>query len=114
MKMNSTTRLCGIKESQVEMEGKKYSSTKFHLIVDIADNSAGESCGFETRPFTFGDATEWQKWKHLKAGWTEGGMQVDCVFDVVAAAEGKTKLTLLDIKPSRSVAPAASAAASRA
>jgi len=107
MKMNSTVRCCGIKQSAVEIEGKKFSSTKFHLIVDIADNNAGESCGFETRPFSFGDAHEYDKWKHLKAGWPDVGIMVDCVFDVVAAAENKTKLTLLDIKPAKSqvVAP---------
>lgn len=104
MKMNSTVRCCGIKESAVTIEGKSFSSTKFHLVTDIADNSAGESCGFETRPFTFGDATEFQKWKSMKAGWPDVGIMVDCVFDVVAAADGKTKLVLLDIKP-RSSAP---------
>lgn len=101
MKMNSTVRCVGIKESAVEMEGKKYSSTKFHLIVDIAENSAGRSLGYESRPFPFGDATEFEKWAHLKNSWPENGIMVDCVFDVVAAAEGKTKLTLLDCKPAR-------------
>lgn len=104
MKMKSTVRCCGIKESAVDIDGKKYSSTKFHLIVDIADNQAGESCGFETRPFTFGDASEFQKWKHLKNGWPDTGIMVDVTFDVVAAAEGKTKLTLLDILPARAPA----------
>ena len=107
MKMNSTVRCCGIKESDVTIEGKSFSSTKFHLIVDIADNTAGESCGFETRPFAFGDASEFKKWKHLKAGWPEVGIMVDCVFDVVAASDNKTKLTLLDIHPSKTAAPGA-------
>lgn len=105
MKMNSTARCTGIKQSAVTMEGKSYSSTKFFILADVADNSAGDGCGMESRPFTFGDSTEWDKWKHLKAGWSETGIMVDCVFDVVAAADGKTKLTLLDIKPSR-MAPA--------
>jgi hypothetical protein len=105
MKMNSTVRCCGIKESDVEIEGKKFSSTKFHLIVDIADNNAGQSCGFETRPFTFGDSSEFKKWAHLKAGWPDMGVMVDAVFDVVAAAEGKTKLTLLDIRPAKLATP---------
>ena len=99
MKLNSVVRCLGIKQSAVEMEGKKYSSTKFHLVVDIADNSAGESMGMESRPFAFGDASEFDKWKHLKAGFPETGFLVSCVFDVVAASDGKTKLTLLDIKP---------------
>lgn len=100
MQMNSTVRCIGIKESQGEMEGKKFSSTKFHLVVDIADNTAGRSIGNESRPFTFGDASEFAKWAHLKVGWPETGLYVDCVFDVVAASDGKTKLTLLDLKPS--------------
>lgn len=98
MQMNSTVRCIGIKESQGEMEGKKFSSTKFHLVVDIADNTAGRSIGNESRPFTFGDASEFAKWSHLKSGWPETGVYVDCVFDVVAASDGKTKLTLLDLK----------------
>jgi hypothetical protein len=107
MKMNSTVRCIGIKESAGEMEGKKFSSTKFHLIVDVAENSAGRSIGNESRPFTCGDATEFSKWENQKAAWPETGIYVDCVFDVVAAADGKTKLTLLEIKPS----PRAKAAA---
>lgn len=99
MKLNSIVRCLGIKQSAVEMEGKKYSSTKFHLVVDIADNTAGESMGMESRPFTFGDADEFKNWKHLKAGFPETGIMVACTFDVVAASDGKTKLTLLDIKP---------------
>lgn len=106
MKLNSTIRCCGIKQSQVTMEGKTYSSTKFHLVVDIAENTSGEAIGFETRPFAFGDSKEYLKWAHLKTSWPDVGIIVDCVFDVVAAADGKTKLTLLDIKPSKSVLPA--------
>lgn len=101
MKMNSTIRCTGIKESAGTMEGRAYSSTKFHLVTDIAESQSGESIGFETRPFAFGDASEYKKWSHLKGAWPEVGIMVDVVFDVVSAAEGKTKLVLLDIKPSR-------------
>lgn len=107
MKMNSTVRCQGIKESQGEMEGKRFSSTKFHLVVDVAENSAGRSIGSETRPFTFGDASEFSKWEHLGATWPETGIFVDCVFDIVAASDGKTKLTLLEIKPAASKKQAA-------
>jgi hypothetical protein len=106
MKMNSTVMCIGIKESQGTMEGKAFSSTKFHLVVDIADNTAGRSLGKESRPFTFGDASEFKKWEHLKNSFPDAGILVACVFDVVAAADGKTKLTLLDIK----LAPQAKAA----
>lgn len=100
MKMQSQVTCIGIKESQGSMEGKAFSSTKFHLIVDIADNTAGRSIGQESRPFTFGDATEFLKWQHLKNSFPVTGIPVICTFEVVAAADGKTKLTLLDIKPS--------------
>lgn len=99
MKMNSTARCIGIKESSGTFENKAFSSTKFHLIVDIADNTAGRSLGMESRPFVFGDATEFEKWAHLKNSFPETGLVCDCVFDVVAAADGKTKLTLLEIRP---------------
>ena len=102
MKLNSTIRCCGIKQSAVTIEGRSFSSTKFHLVVDVAENTAGEAIGFETRPFSFGDATEYSKWAHLKAGWPDVGIMVDAVFDVVAASEGKTKLVLLDVKPAKS------------
>lgn len=99
MKLKSTVRCCGIKESSGTFEGRTFSSTKFHLIVDIADSQSGESIGFETRPFTFGDASEFKKWAHLKSAWPDAGVMVDCEFDVVTASEGKTKLVLLSIKP---------------
>lgn len=107
MKMNSTVRCIGIKESAGVIEGKSFSSTKFHLVVDVAENSAGRSIGCESRPFTFGDATEFEKWANNKSTWPETGIFVNCVFDVVAAADGKTKLTLLDIKPAPTQSKAA-------
>lgn len=103
MKLNSQVVCLGIKESAGTMEGKAFSSTKFHLIVDVAENSAGRSLGSESRPFTFGDATEFKKWEHLSNSWPAQGILVNCTFDVVAAADGKTKLTLLEIKPAPSV-----------
>jgi len=99
MQFKAKSRLLGIKQSAGEMEGKKFSSTKFHLLVDITDNTAGGAIGQETRPFTFGDATEYNKWSHLKDAFPEGGIAVDVVFDVASASDGKTKLTLADIKP---------------
>ena len=84
------------------MEGRAYSSTKFHLVADVGESMSGQAIGFETRPFTFGDASEFKKWAHLKQAWPDVGIMVDVVFDVVAASDGKTKLTLCDIKPSSS------------
>src|ERR1035437_3630099 len=99
MKMNSTALCTGIKESKGEFEGKAFSSTTFHMIVDVADNGAGRSIGAVTRPMKFGDASEFEKWAHLKNSWPVTGVPVACVFDVVAGADNATKLVLIDIKP---------------
>lgn len=99
MKLNSQVICTGIKESKGEYEGRAFSSTTFHLIVDVADNSAGRSIGAVTRPFKMGDAEEFQKWQHLDKSWPAAGLLCDCVFDVVAGAGNDSKLTLLSIKP---------------
>lgn len=99
MKMQSTVICTGIKQSEGEMEGRKSSSTTFHLIVDVAENSWGKSLGSVSRPFKFGDASEFDKWAHLKNSWPVGGVPVLCEFDVVAGADNSTKLTLLAIRP---------------
>ena len=103
MKFEKTVLCTGIKESKGEIEGRAFSSTTFHLIVDVAENSAGRSIGAVTRPFKFGDATEFEKWAHLGKSWPLTGLPVIAEFDLVAAAGNDTKLTLLGIKP----APAA-------
>lgn len=99
MKFKNQVICTGIKASEGEMEGRKSSSTTFHLIVDVADNSWGESIGQVSRPFKLGDASEFGKWKHLKNSWPAGGLVCDCEFDVVAAADNKSQLTLVSIKP---------------
>jgi len=104
MKLNSQVICTGIKESKGEYEGRAFSSTTFHLIVDVADNSAGRSIGAVTRPFKMGDADEFQKWQHLDKSWPATGLLCDCVFDVVAGAGNDSKLTLLSIKPAPSKA----------
>jgi hypothetical protein len=100
--------LCtGIKESKGEFEGKPFSSTTFHLIVDVAENGAGRSLGAVTRPFKFGDASEFDKWAHLSKSWPANGVQCDCDVDLVAGADNATKLVLKGIKPIASARPAA-------
>jgi len=99
--------LTGIKESKGEFEGRAFSSTTFHMIVDVAENGSGRSIGAVTRPFKFGDATEFEKWAHLGKSWPAGGINVLCDFDLVAGSDNSTKLQLLAIKP----APAAKAQA---
>ncbi|EJL82433.1 hypothetical protein PMI15_03036 [Polaromonas sp. CF318] len=101
MKMKSQAICTGIKESSGTFEETKkaFSSTTFHLIVDVAENSAGRSIGSVSRPFKFGDATEFEKWAHLGKSWPVTGLLCDCEFDVVAGADNASKLTLVGIKP---------------
>jgi hypothetical protein len=103
MKFENKAILTGIKESQGEFEGRKFSSTTFHLIVDVAQSGSGRSIGQVTRPFKFGDASEFDKWANWQTKWPVGGLVCDCQFEVVAGADNKSELRLLGIKP----APAA-------
>lgn len=102
MKMKSQAVCTGIKESAgvFEETKKAFSSTTFHLIVDVAENSAGRSIGSVSRPFKFGDATEFEKWVKLAKSWPATGLLCDCEFDVVAGADNQSKLTLVGIAPS--------------
>lgn len=101
MKMKSTIICTGIKESSgvFEETKKAFSSTTFHLIVDVAENGAGRSIGAVSRPFKFGDATEFEKWAKLKDKWPVTGLPCECEFDMVAGPENTTKLTLTAIAP---------------
>ena len=108
MKMKSQAVCTGIKESSgvFEETKKAFSSTTFHLIVDVAENSAGRSIGSVSRPFKFGDAGEFEKWAKLSAVWPPTGMLCDCEFDVVAGADNQSKLTLVGIRPAPGQTPA--------
>lgn len=99
MKFTNTAICTGIKESKGDFEGKAFSSTTFHLIVDVAENGAGRSIGAVTRPFKFGDASEFEKWANAGKSWPLGGLLCTCDFEVVAGAENSSKLVLLGIKP---------------
>ncbi len=108
MKFTNKAICTAIKESKGEMEGKAFSSTTFHLNVDLAENGAGRSIGTVTRPFKFGDASEFEKWANMKDKWPLGGLHCECDFEVVAGADNSSKLMLLGIRPAQSVArPAA-------
>ena len=99
MKMNSTVLCTGIKESKGTYEGTAFSSTTFHLNVDVAENTSGRSIGSVTRPFKFGDASEFEKWLPFAKAWPATGLSCDCQFDVVAGSDNSSKLVLLSIKP---------------
>lgn len=96
MRMKSSVVLHAVKESKGEMEGRAFSSTTFHVEVDLGENNAGRSIGRVTRPFKMGDASEFDKWVHL------GGslpIQCDATFDLEAAREDGVKMTLVDLVP---------------
>lgn len=97
MQMKSHVTCTAIKESQGSFEGKPFSSTTFHLTVDMAENTAGRSIGVVTRPFKFGDASEFEKWAHLKASWPAAGLPCIATFEVVAGADNASKLTLVGL-----------------
>lgn len=99
MKFTNTAICTGIKESKGSFEGKDFSSTTFHLSVDVAENGAGRSLGTVTRPFKFGDASEFEKWVNVGKNWPVGGLPCVCDFEVVAGADNSSKLVLLGIKP---------------
>ena len=99
MKFSNTAICTGIKESKGEFEGKGFSSTTFHLIVDVAENGAGRSIGAVTRPFKFGDASEFEKWVNVGKSWPASGLPCACDFEVVAGSDNSSKLVLLGIKP---------------
>lgn len=99
MKMQSQVVCHAIKESKGTFEGKPFSSTTFHLSVDMAENGAGRSIGSVTRPFKLGDASEFEKWAHLKDAWPEAGLPCVATFDIVAGADNSSKLTLLALSP---------------
>lgn len=109
MKFSNTAICTGIKESKGEMEGKAFSSTTFHLIVDVAENGAGRSIGAVTRPFKYGDASEFEKWAHLSKSWPVGGLPCACDFEVVAGADNTSKLVLLGIRPNTAASAAKAA-----
>jgi hypothetical protein len=117
MKLPAMATTCfGIKQSEVEMEGKHYSSTTFYLPAELAESSAGKTLGSVTVPYKFGDAAEFKKWEHLSNSWPETGLPVMVQFELVAGrdARGKDtgKLQLIGIQPAPH--PRAAAAAAQA
>ncbi|WP_038206686.1 hypothetical protein [Xenophilus azovorans] len=96
MRIKSESTLYGIKASKGDFEGRGFDSCTFHLDADLASNTSGEAIGISTRPFKFGKADEFDKWKHLAKSLP---LRVEVEFDVVAAAENKTSLSIVSIKP---------------
>lgn len=113
MKMKSQSTLHGIKATEGEIEGNKFSSTTFYLPADVASNASVKAMGAITVPYKMGDASEYQKWAHLEKAFPATGVPVECEFDVVAGkdAQGKdaAKIVLVGIKPLSATAQRAAA-----
>lgn len=104
MKLPEMKVIChGIKQSAVEFDGKKFSSTTFYLPAELAESSAGKTLGAITVPYKFGDASEFEKWAQFQNTWPETGMPVVVQFELVSGkdAQGKDtgKLALTGIRP---------------
>lgn len=102
MQLKSSAALTGIKESEGVFEkgegkGVPYSSTTFHLEVDLPGNSSGRSLGSVSRPFKFGDAKEFNKWAHFTND--DFPVDVDCIFEFVAEKDNKSGVRLAGISP---------------
>lgn len=96
MQFKSAAVLTALKESQGTYKDVPFSSTTFHLEVDLPENGAGRSLGRVTRPFKFGDAKEFDKWAHFKN--EDFPMNVEATFEIAAQKEDKTSLKLVGIK----------------
>jgi hypothetical protein len=95
MRMKNQVMLHAVKESTGEFEGRAFSSTKFHLEVDLKENGVGRSIGKVTREFKCGDNKEFDKWAHLGNSLP---ILVDCTFEMEATKDG-SKLALIEIVP---------------
>lgn len=96
MKFETTAIVHGVKESKGSIEGRAYSSTTFHIEVDLQENSSGRSIGTVTRPFKFGSADEFDKWVHLEKNLP---LKATATFELGAGREDSTALRLVDLKP---------------
>lgn len=97
--MKKKARLYAVEANKVEVEGKTFDSTKFHLSVDLGEKATGIQMGVVTRPFKFGTHEEGQKWLKFKDILAQGsGMPVEVDFDAVSTSTGVT-LALIGITP---------------
>lgn len=95
MRFKNQVMLHAVKESAGDIEGRAFSSTKFHLEVDLKDNGVGRSIGRVTREFKCGDAKEFDKWAHLGSALP---LLVEATFEMEATKDG-SKLALVEVVP---------------
>lgn len=92
MKFTSNITVVGIKSSKGEFEGRAFDSTKVYALIDL-DTSKGTAKGQAVAEYTFGDSTEFDKFKHLP-------FPFKAVADVEIVSNGKTTKTVVHgIKP---------------
>lgn len=97
--MKKKARLYAIEANKVEVEGRTFDSTKFHLSVDLGEKSTGIQMGVVTRPFKLGTHEEGSKWIKFKDILAQGaGIPVEVDFDAVSTSTGVT-LALVSIVP---------------
>lgn len=96
MQFQSKVVVHAVKESSGTYEGKAFSSTTFHCVVDLKENGAGRSIGQVTRPFKLGDHKEFDKWAHLG---DQLPLVADAEFEMIAGADNQAALNLVSIKP---------------
>lgn len=104
MRVQTEVIVHAVKESVGEYEGRAFSSTTFHCEVDLKENGAGRSIGRVTRPFKLGDAKEFDKWAHLGNSLP---IKAVATFDLEAAREDGTRMSLVDIRPVEKASKAA-------
>jgi len=111
MRMKNQQTLMGIKASEGEVEGNKYSSTTFYLPADLAANATSKTMGSVTVPYKFGDASEYQKWAHLEKSFPATGILCNVEFDIVVGKDARGHDTAKVVLAAISPVPATRAAA---
>ena len=64
MKFTSQVKVLGMRKFNDEIEGKSYNFTKVFVETDL-DDSSGNAIGFASSEYPIGDASEFEKYKHL-------------------------------------------------
>lgn len=104
MKFQTPITVLGMKASKGTMDnGQSFDSTKVYSQTDL-DDSKGNAKGFAATEYTYGDSTNFDKYKHLS-------FPFDAIADIEITTNGKTqKAVVVGLKPVAS--PSAKAAAS--
>lgn len=93
MKFTAELTVIGMKFSKGNLDnGTAYDSTKLYTLVDL-DSSKETACGQAGAEYTFGDSTEYQKYKHLP-------FPFRAVVELEMVTNGKTAKTVVTgLKP---------------